>query len=171
LRCRRTRSSSPDDGYQDFFQAAFPVLETYHLRSVSYVIPGFLGRVGYMTQAQVADLDQTGLVEIASHTMTHPDLTRLDARALAIQLDASKATLEQLLGHPVDDFCYPYGRFDPRIVAAVAAAGYQSATTEVFGTDHGWSDRLTWSRVRVTGGEPLTQFSQSLFGPSRSPAV
>jgi peptidoglycan/xylan/chitin deacetylase (PgdA/CDA1 family) len=125
-----------DDGYEDFLQTAFPVLENYRLRSVSYVVPGFLGRKGYMTPAEILRLDQSGLVEIGSHTMTHPDLTRLDATSLAVQLQASKGTLEQLLGHPVPDFCYPSGQFNLRVVTAVAAAGYQSATTERPGIEH-----------------------------------
>ncbi|MBJ7598494.1 MAG: polysaccharide deacetylase [Candidatus Nephthysia bennettiae] len=162
-----------DDGYEDFFQAAYPVLETYHLRSVSYVVPGFFGRQGYLTPAQIVQLDQSGLVEIASHTMTHPDLTRLDSASLAVQLQASRATLEQLLGHPVQDFCYPSGRFNARVVAAVAAAGYESAATERPGTQHAWSDRLTWSRVRIRGGETLPQFIRSLgpAGPREKPSV
>jgi Polysaccharide deacetylase len=59
--------------------------------------------------------------------------SRLDATSLAVQLQASKGTLEQLLGHPVPDFCYPSGQFNVRVVTAVAAAGYQSATTRATG--------------------------------------
>jgi peptidoglycan/xylan/chitin deacetylase (PgdA/CDA1 family) len=162
-----------DDGYEDFLQKAFPVLENYDFRSVSYVVPGFSGRTGYMTPAEILRLDQSGLVEIGSHTMTHPNLTRLDATSLAVQLQASKGTLEQLLGHPVPDFCYPSGQFNARVITAVAAAGYQSATTERPGIEHGWPDRLTWSRVRVNGGESLHQFIRSLgsAGPRGTPAV
>lgn len=31
------------------------------------------------------------------------------------------------------DFCYPAGRFNPTVIAAVKAAGYVTATTEIPG--------------------------------------
>jgi peptidoglycan/xylan/chitin deacetylase (PgdA/CDA1 family) len=153
-----------DDGYEDFYAAAWPVLRAHGFKAVSYVVPGFLGRKNYMTPVQVAELDRVG-VEIGSHTVHHVDLTRLDPTTLQIELQASRGYLEQLLGHPVLDFCYPSGRFNAKVEAAVAAAGYQSATTELPGTALSWPGRLAWTRVRVPGGEPLPAFQSSL-GPS-----
>ena len=157
-----------DDGYRDFYTSAWPVLKARGFTAVSYVVPGFLGAKNYMTPAQVIQLDRAG-IDVGSHTVNHADLTELDAATLRIELEASRGYLEQLLGHPVLDFCYPSGRFNPAVEAAVEAAGYQSATTEVRGTAHSWTDRLTWTRVRVQGGEPLSAFAASL-GPS-DPAV
>jgi peptidoglycan/xylan/chitin deacetylase (PgdA/CDA1 family) len=154
-----------DDGYADFFQTAFPILRGLGFKAVAYVVPGFFGRPGYVDQEQVRQLDASGMVEIASHTVNHLDLTKVDSSVLNIQLQASKASLEQLLGHAVLDFCYPSGRFDRRAVAAVTAAGYQTATTEQSGTEHDWAGRLTWSRIRVDGGENLRQFAQRLGSP------
>jgi hypothetical protein len=51
------------------------------------------------------------------------------------------------------------------VEAAVAAAGYQSATTELPGTAQSWPRRLAWTRVRVPGGEPLPTFETAL-GPA-----
>jgi peptidoglycan/xylan/chitin deacetylase (PgdA/CDA1 family) len=154
-----------DDGYADFFQTAVPILRGLGFKAVAYIVPGFFGRPGYVDQEQVRQLDASGMVEIASHTVNHLDLTKVDAGVLNIQLQASRASLEQLLGHPVLDFCYPSGRFDRRALAAVTAAGYQTATTEQSGTEHDWAGRLTWSRVRVDGGENLRQFAQRLGNP------
>jgi peptidoglycan/xylan/chitin deacetylase (PgdA/CDA1 family) len=157
-----------DDGYLDFFTTAFPILQRLGFTAVAYVVPGFLGRPGYMDHAQIQHLDASGIVEIASHTVNHADLTKLDAGSLNTQLQASRANLEQLLGHPVQDFCYPSGRFNDRVVSAVAAAGYQTATTELPGTEHEWSGRLTWSRVRVDGGEGVAEFELRLGSPEAS---
>jgi peptidoglycan/xylan/chitin deacetylase (PgdA/CDA1 family) len=154
-----------DDGYADFFDTALPILRGLGLKAVAYVVPGFLDRPGYMKVDQVQQLDDSGVVEIASHTLSHPDLTKVEASEVNIQLQASKARLEELLGHQVTDFCYPFGRFDERIVAAVAAAGYQTATTEVAGNELGWSARFTWPRVRVEGGETLAEFRLQLGVP------
>lgn len=160
-----------DDGYADFFQAAFPILRGMRFKGVAYIVPGFLGHPGYMDQGQIRELDASGFVEIASHTVNHLDLTRVSASVLNVELQASKAGLEQLLGHPVLDFCYPSGKFDRRVVAAVGAAGYQSATTELTGIEHDWDGRLTWSRVRVEGGEKMEEFVQRLGSPEKAAGV
>jgi peptidoglycan/xylan/chitin deacetylase (PgdA/CDA1 family) len=102
-------------------------------------------------------------IEIGSHTVSHPDLTKLSGAELQRQLDDSKVTLEAILGHPVLDFCYPSGAVNPTVVHAVQAAGYQSATTtHAGGTAHAAADRYEWTRVRVSGGEPLTEFAARL---------
>lgn len=153
-----------DDGYSDFFTAAFPILQEHHFTAVSYVVPGFIGQARYLTAAQVVELDRAG-IEIGSHTVTHADLTRVSASQLQVELEASKGYLEQLLGHPVLDFCYPSGKFSAAVQSAVDRAGYQSATSQLPGTALGWADRFAWARVRVTGGETLAEFAQNL-GPT-----
>ena len=153
-----------DDGYDDFFAAAFPVLRAHAFRAVSYVVPGFLDRPRYMTSAQVREVDAGG-VEVAAHTLHHVDLTKASPAELALEIQGSRNALEQIVGHQVLDFCYPSGKFDPAVVAEVARAGLQSATTEQPGAEMAWSTRLTWPRVRVMGGERLEQFVASLGAP------
>jgi peptidoglycan/xylan/chitin deacetylase (PgdA/CDA1 family) len=153
-----------DDGYQDFYATALPILRAHGFTAVAYVVPGFFGRRDYMTKAELRALDRDG-VEVGSHTVDHVDLTRLDPASRQIELVASRSVLEQLLGHPVVDFCYPSGRFNPAVIAAVQKAGYQSATTELPGDTVAWSDRFTWERIRVSGGESLPRFVAQLGPP------
>ena len=150
-----------DDGYEDFYTTAFPILQAHHFRAVSYVVSGFIGRSRYLTAQQIRTLDANG-VEIGAHTVDHVDLTRSTPGGLAFQVAGSKATLETLLGHPVLDFCYPSGKFDDRVVAEVEAAGFESATTTQPGSLHSAADRFSWSRVRVSGGESLATFIEGV---------
>jgi peptidoglycan/xylan/chitin deacetylase (PgdA/CDA1 family) len=165
-----------DDGYIDFFTTAFPVLLDHGFKAVSYVVPGFLNGPRYMTTDQVRAID-TGGVEVGAHTMHHVDLSKASAPQLALEIQGSRSVLEQITGHSVLDFCYPSGKYNAAVLAATEHAGFQSATTEVPGTAHGWADRLTWTRVRVPGGERLDQFVASLgqseptITPSPSPGV
>jgi peptidoglycan/xylan/chitin deacetylase (PgdA/CDA1 family) len=153
-----------DDGYADFYTAAFPVLQAHGFKAVSYIVPGFLGRPNYMTPEQVNLIDQGG-IEVAAHTMHHVDLKQASPAARALEIGGSRTVLEQMVGHPVLDFCYPSGQYDANVIAAVMRAGFQSATTEVPGTRHTWANRMTWTRVRVMGGEQLDQFAASLDQP------
>lgn len=158
-----------DDGYQNFWTSAEPILLAHGFRSVSYVVPGFWNNAFYMSPQEVQVLDRSGMVEIGSHTMNHADLATAGPSIRAYQLSVSKSVLEQLLGHPVLDFCYPSGKFNAAAAAAVGAAGYQTATTQVPGMALSWAGRLTWPRVRVAGGEKLADFIANLGRPE--PAV
>ena len=153
-----------DDGYRDLYSTAYPILAAHGFTAVAYIVSQFVGRKGYVTADQVKQLDAFG-IEIAAHTVNHADLSRTYGSLLTFELVASKAWLENLLGHPVLDMAYPSGKYDDQVVAAVAAAGYYSATTEVYGVIHTQQDRYVWTRVRVGGGEPMSMFIINL-GPS-----
>jgi peptidoglycan/xylan/chitin deacetylase (PgdA/CDA1 family) len=154
-----------DDGYSDFFTGALPILRSHDFKAVAYVVSGFVGQPGYMSAAQVFEADRAG-IEIGSHTVNHVDLAKASAGGLRYQLTASKQALENLLGHPVESFCYPSGRFNTGVAAAVAAAGYHDATTTQFGFAHALPDRYVWGRLRVSGGESLPQFASAVLGAS-----
>jgi len=154
-----------DDGYLDFYTTAFPVLQALGFKAVSYIVSGFLDRDAYMTGEELLQLDRSGLVEIGSHTVEHVNLAKSTPVELAFELQASRSSLEKLLGHSVVDFCYPSGDFNSAAVAAVSTAGYITATTEMPGTELAWSTRLIWPRVRVAGGETLQTFIANLGQP------
>jgi peptidoglycan/xylan/chitin deacetylase (PgdA/CDA1 family) len=56
------------------------------------------------------------VITIGSHTMTHPILTSLSREETDAELRDSRAVLEQELGRPVPDFCYPNGNVDASVV-------------------------------------------------------
>lgn len=154
-----------DDGYSDFFTAAAPILRKHDFTAVNYVVSGLIGRSGYMSAQQLLAVQSAGF-EIGSHTVDHVDLTRQSNAGLSYQLATSKRALEELLGRPVLAFCYPYGKFGAREMAAVAAAGYQDATTTLDGPYHTMANRFAWGRIRVNGDETLAQFSASVLAES-----
>ncbi len=153
-----------DDGYRDMYTTAYPALRAHHFKAVSYVVTGFVGGPNYVTWDMVREMETNG-IEIGAHTFSHIDLARAPAGELHRQLNDSEADFKAELGHPVVDFCYPAGSYSSAVVAAVRAAGYQTATTTAPGTLHSLDDRFTWTRVRVSGGEPLDQFASDL-GPA-----
>jgi peptidoglycan/xylan/chitin deacetylase (PgdA/CDA1 family) len=154
-----------DDGYADFYSTALPILRSHDFSAVAYVVSGFIGRPGYMTAAQVQAADRAG-IEIGSHTVDHANLTIQSFGNLHYQLAASKQALEHLLGHPVLSFCYPSGRFNAGVAAAVRAAGYREATTTMFRFVRTPDDRYVWGRTRIAGGENLGQFAAALLSTS-----
>ncbi|HKW70652.1 MAG TPA: polysaccharide deacetylase family protein [Candidatus Dormibacteraeota bacterium] len=154
-----------DDGYADFYTAAVPILRQHDFTAVAYVVSGFVDQPGYMSARQIQELQAAGF-EIGSHTVHHVNLTTQSLDALNYELATSKQTLERLLGRPVTAFCYPSGRFGWREAGAVAAAGYQDATTTLGGSYRTMAGRYTWSRLRVSGGEYLSEFAWSVLNDS-----
>jgi peptidoglycan/xylan/chitin deacetylase (PgdA/CDA1 family) len=117
-----------DDGYRPQFTFALPELRKHGW-------PGVLN-----LKAEGSDLYTSNVEtmihagwELAAHTIHHLDLTTLDAAQLKEEVAGSRAILRREYGVPVDDFCYPAGRFDETAIAAVKAAGYVGATTEIPG--------------------------------------
>jgi peptidoglycan/xylan/chitin deacetylase (PgdA/CDA1 family) len=154
-----------DDGYADFYTTALPILRAHDFSAVAYVVSGFVGRSGYMNAAQVIEADRSG-IEIGAHTVDHADLSKQSPDGLRYQLTASKASLEQLLGHPVLSLCYPSGRFTPAVAAAAENAGYRDATTTRWGSMRALAGRYVWDRLRVSGGERLDQFARDVASQS-----
>jgi peptidoglycan/xylan/chitin deacetylase (PgdA/CDA1 family) len=159
-----------DDGYADLFTAAFPILRSHRFKAVSYIVSGFVGRPGYVTAAEIMQMDTNG-IEIASHTVNHADLARNSAANTMRELVDSKRWLEHLLGHPVVDFAYPSGKFNAQAVAEVKQAGYETAVTTMASVDHSVADRFLWTRIRVGGGESLADFALSLGTPMTSATI
>jgi peptidoglycan/xylan/chitin deacetylase (PgdA/CDA1 family) len=86
-----------------------------------------------LTDGEIRELASSPAVEIGSHTLTHPNLVGLDSRQVDLELTASRAWLEDLIGRPVISFCYPKGLHRRRVAARVAAAGYLLGRTTMSG--------------------------------------
>jgi peptidoglycan/xylan/chitin deacetylase (PgdA/CDA1 family) len=136
-----------DDGYAADYTHARPVLRRLRWPGVLNLALENVGRDG-ITAREVRGLIASGW-EVDSHTLTHPDLTTLSDAALRRELTSSRRQIQARFGVPARFFCYPSGRFDARVLAAVKAAGYEAATTEVAGFGAG-RELLTLKRVRVS---------------------
>ncbi|PPB48992.1 hypothetical protein C4K88_09700 [Arthrobacter pityocampae] len=109
-----------DDGWTSQYNNALPVLNKYGVPATMYIISGSIDDApNYMTQAQIQAFADRG-DQIASHTVTHSDLTTLTAGQLDSELAQSRATLQQLFGPSAGiDFASPYGAYNATTTAAV----------------------------------------------------
>jgi peptidoglycan/xylan/chitin deacetylase (PgdA/CDA1 family) len=99
--------------------------------------------------------------EIDAHTLTHPDLTTVDAAQLRDEVAGSREAIRKRFHVPVNFFCYPAGRYDDTVVAAVQAAGFLGATTTNYGLARP-SELYTLSRIRINGTDSLSAFAQKI---------
>ncbi len=127
-----------DDGFQDFAEAALPVLQRYGCTATLYVTTRFVGgrsrwlapegEAGrpMLSWSDLAHVQAAG-VEIGAHSETHPQLDLLSPTVLARELTVPKVALEDSLGAPVTSLAYPFGYATARVRQMSAQLGYTNA--------------------------------------------
>ena len=98
-----------DDGYGSTADVALPVLRAHGWPGVLNLKVRSLERSWGLRPRQVCALIGAGW-EIDAHTISHPDLTTVDGRGLALEVGGSRRVLRSTFGVPVDFFCYPAGK-------------------------------------------------------------
>ena len=151
-----------DDGYRDFYTSAFPLLKKYNLRAVSFYIVGYSNYPDYMNWDMVREIHDSGLVDVESHTMDHPMLTKLTPDQERAEIFDSKRILEEQLNKKVNYFDYPYGDLNDQVVSLVAQAGYKLAVGVKVGSDLHSSKILDLKRVPINGFDSFDVFKSKL---------
>lgn len=117
---------SIDDGHPSDMKMA-RLLDKHGLQGTFYI--PIHNREGFdvMQPQQVREL--ASRFEIGSHTYDHCFLKYIDLTDSHYQVTEGKKQLEDMLGKPVDGFCYPGGKYRPADVSIVKAAGFRYART------------------------------------------
>jgi peptidoglycan/xylan/chitin deacetylase (PgdA/CDA1 family) len=125
-----------DDGYEDNFYHAYPVLKKYGFRATVFVHTAAVGKsFSYprMPAARMMDWEQLKAIgdvfEIGSHSVNHPDLSGLTPEEIKRELQDSKKFLEENLKRDVKHFCYPFGNFFPGYGEVLKKCGYETAVS------------------------------------------
>jgi peptidoglycan/xylan/chitin deacetylase (PgdA/CDA1 family) len=149
-----------DDGYLSQYTHAKPALRKLGWPGVLNLKVGNIGPGG-LTKHMVRSMVAAGW-EVDAHTITHPDLTTVGPDQLRTEVAGSRTILRRDFGVPVAFFCYPAGRFDANVEAAVRAAGYLAATTTQPGLAAPGGDPDALPRIRVDGGETAATLMATL---------
>jgi peptidoglycan/xylan/chitin deacetylase (PgdA/CDA1 family) len=148
-----------DDGYRGDYTDAMPILAAHHWPGVLDLQLGAVEN-GELTDAMVNRMLDSGW-ELASHTISHLDLTKMRGADLRSEVGGSRALLRKRFHVPVDFFCYPSGHYDRAAVTAVRRAGYLGATT----TQEGLASRSEMyklRRIRVNGSDGVSGLEEKL---------
>ncbi|MBA3679538.1 polysaccharide deacetylase family protein [Candidatus Saccharibacteria bacterium] len=150
-----------DDGFSEQMQA-FDMLKQRNMKATFYVITGGeksnwcigISRHNlscgddYLNWQQIHKLKDSGLIEIAAHTVNHPELSMLPEAEQIYEIQASKKILQDELHIPITSIAYPYGMFDGVTISEVQKAGFRTAVTTIGGVEQSSSNRFTLLRVR-----------------------
>jgi len=114
-------------------------------------------------------------VEIGSHTVSHPILSRIPETAAVRELRESKQRLEDVTGKPVMGFAYPNGQaadFSQAHVTALVELGYTHACSAVRGVNRPGSDTFRLRRIGVgNDSAAMLDLKLALGGPVQPPCA
>jgi uncharacterized repeat protein (TIGR01451 family) len=152
-----------DDGYQDIYTYAFPILKNYGYKMTVFLVTGLVGnsdadrkmnewdfnnnqvpRTSILIWPEIVQMSKYGC-EFQSHTITHIRLGRSSGDEILYQLTQSKSDIESHLGKPVLFVAYPYGNFSNLVFSLLSAAGYRGGIL----ADEGIEDVRTINLVRI----------------------
>lgn len=139
---------SVDDGYRSVYENIYPLLKRYGMTITLGVIAdnvtgqssGYRPGATFMTRAEIQEMIDSCAIEVASHTLSHPWLTRLTSEAALREISQSKLVLESLFNRPVVTFVYPYGDMNHSIREMVRQAGYKLGRAVRPGPVDIWAD-------------------------------
>ncbi len=157
-----------DDGYANFADHALPVLTEFGYPSVLFAVSGLLGQSAQwisgdrekphlLSASRLREL-RPAKVEVGSHSISHPRLSRLPTEQAWREIVDSKSELEQALGEGVRFFAYPYGDYNPGVRDAVARAGYQAALTCSRGAANTAPNAFEIPRKAISYGDSVVGF-------------
>lgn len=162
-----------DDGYRDFKDHAWPLLERYGFSATVFLVADKIGGTNTWDQEEYGEvlplLDwreirelQAAGVKFGSHTATHPWLPDLSWRQVVRELRHSQRVLEQGLGAPVSALAYPWGAFNKPIQFLAGACGYEFGLSTAEGACTAQHSLLALPRLDVAGSDTLEDFAAKL---------
>lgn len=168
-----------DDGFEDLFTCAFPVLRREGLPFTVFLPTGFLeGEPAFfgwsphyaglapLSWEQVREMMSAGC-HVGSHTHSHARLSDCAIDEMFTELTQSKLILESRTGNEVSVLAYPFGQphdYDRRVMTAAANAGYSSAFTGLQTCLTSITNRYEIPRITIDATDGQDDFIQKITG-------
>jgi len=154
-----------DDGYEDNYTVAFPLLRRYGFTGTFFVVTSTVGTSDHLTVAQITEMAAVGMA-FGSHGQHHVDFSALPPSIARRELENSKRLIGGWAGDPVTFFAYPSGRYSESVERSLSDLGYRGAVTEIPGFVTATSRPYELERVRVAHDDSLAQYARKLRLPA-----
>jgi peptidoglycan/xylan/chitin deacetylase (PgdA/CDA1 family) len=160
-----------DDGWASTYTEIFPEMQKRKFPFTVFIYPKIIGQTSNaLTWKQIKEMSDAG-VDIQSHSLSHPFLTRRRHRSkndaqyaewINRELAESKRLLEKNTGKTVQFLAYPYGDYDDDLAAVVEKNGYKAALTCDFGMVRKGSDPFRMKRFVIDDRMDFAEFRRYL---------
>lgn len=182
VRCQQQKQFPPpksvvitlDDGYEDNYLHAYPVLHRHDTPATIFLVSNTVGRGNdwnskgalagrpMLSWEQVRKMSADG-ISFGAHSKSHPKLTEIHPDEAAAEITGSRAEIERELGEPVSAFAYPYGIHDEAVRDLAGQAGYQAACTVDPGLNGLATSPFSLSRAEIWGTDSIIRLWLALW--------
>jgi peptidoglycan/xylan/chitin deacetylase (PgdA/CDA1 family) len=183
-----------DDGFWDNYEYAFPILKKYRLKATIFIVTGWIseernkvrpreviphhqgnqliaqgrGHEIAMTWPEARQLQDSGLIEIESHTHSHNKELYRDILVLKEDLTRSREAILNQLNKKSTCLCWPGGRYSPESILASQEVGFTALCTTERGLNQPGNDQLRLKRITVKdAGFPWLRKTIFIFSHAR----
>lgn len=152
-----------DDCFVYFYNNAFPIIKKYNVKVTCNLIYNYMNGENYLTNAQVKEMIDSGLVSIESHTLSHQQLTTLSSEQEQKELIESKECFENDFGIELSTICYPIGDYDQNTIN-VAKDHYKFGLAMTGGVYHSniHTNMYAIPRIYANRSMPLSTYANYL---------
>jgi len=160
-----------DDAYRDNYTNAFSLLKKYDIPATMFIPTAYVGKkmfnsedksISVMTWQEAQKMEDSGLVDFASHSHTHPKMNEVSFGEFIKEVEISEKMLEQNLKRPVKIFSFPKGKFKPEHNEYLKKRGYLAAVTVKEGLVGQNDDLFTLKRNFIFSKGGFSQFKGKL---------
>ena len=116
-----------DDGYQSFYNNAWPILKESKIPFILFISTREVGKKGYMSWEDIREISKYNFVEIGNHSHTHDYLIDFKDDEIKNDLEQSINIFKKEMGKNSKFFSYPFGEYSISLKKIVVDAGFKYA--------------------------------------------